>query len=144
MRTLLICSALICSTFISSTVFAKSLTSKKKISQASDYFMSQLVSGDFESAYSLMSSYIGVDSQKFEERGKKMALALKKVNQSQGKPLSFSQLKKQSVGEHFYKISYLLKYQEAALIWELNYYQPEQGWKLIDISYNININALFE
>jgi len=106
--------------------------------------MSQLVSGDFESAYSLMSSYIGVDSQKFEERGKKAAQALKQINQSQGKPLSFAQLKSQSVGEHFYKITYLLKYQAAALIWELNYYQPEQGWKLVDVSYNTDINALFE
>ena len=106
--------------------------------------MSQLVAGDFDSAYSFMSSYIGVNPQKFEERGKKTAQTLKQINQSQGKPLSFVHLKNQSVDEHFYKISYLLKYQAAALIWELNYYQPERGWKLVDISYNTDINALFE
>ena len=106
--------------------------------------MSQLVLGEFESAYSLMSAYIGVDAKQFEERGKKAALDITQVNKSQGKPISFARLKSQSVDEHFYKITYLLKYPAAALIWELNYYQPEQGWNLVDVSYNTNINGLFE
>jgi len=73
-----------------------------------------------------------------------MSHDMKQLESNQGKPLSFAMLKQESVGEHFYKISYLLKYPAAALVWELNYYQPAEGWNLVDISFNTDINALFE
>jgi hypothetical protein len=128
----------------SSLSHAKPLVSKEKIDKVSDYFMSQLVGGEYEGSYSLMSAYIGVSPAQFEERGKKMSHNMKQLETSQGKPLSYALLKKESVGEHFYKISYLLKYPSAALVWELNYYQPSEGWNLVDISFNTDINALFE
>jgi len=107
--------------------------------------MSQLLSGEVESAFSLMTAYIGDSNRvQFEEYGKKASPHMKKIEQQEGKPLSFALLKKQSVGEHLYKVSYLVKYSEAAIIWEFNYYQPEQGWKLVDIHFNTDINALFD
>lgn len=128
---------------IFSSASAKTLQSKDKINKVSDYFMNQVVNGEYESSYSLMSAYAGVNAAQFEERGKRITQDLKQLEQSQGKPLAFALLKQQSVDEHFYKITYLLKYPSAAIVWELNYYQPTTGWKLVDISYNTNINALF-
>jgi hypothetical protein len=128
----------------SSFTFSKSLASKEKINKVSDYFMGQLVEGEYEGAYSLMSAYIGISATQFEERGKKVSHNMKSLETSQGKPLSYALLKQESVDEHFYKITYLLKYPSAALVWELNYYQPEKGWNLVDISFNADINALFE
>lgn len=128
----------------SSQSFSKSLASKAKINKVSDYFMSQIVEGEYESAYSIMSAYIGISATQFEERGKKVSHNMKTLETSQGKPLSYALLKQESVNEHFYKITYLLKYPSAALVWELNYYQPEKGWNLVDISFNADINALFE
>ncbi|KZY86534.1 hypothetical protein A3741_26450, partial [Oleiphilus sp. HI0069] len=124
----------------SSLSLAKPLASKDKINKVSDYFMSQVVQAEYDSAYSLMSAYIGVSPEQFEERGKKISHDMKMLEARQGKPLSFALLKQESVGEHFYKISYLLKYPSAALVWELNYYQPQEGWNLVDISFNTNIN----
>jgi len=129
---------------LSNITHAKSLADRNKVNQVNEYFMSQLVAGEFESAYALMTAYLGVDAQQFEERGKKAAQSMKQLQQNQGKPLSFALLKTQSIDEHFYKASYLLKYSAAAIIWELNYYQPDQGWRLVDISFNADINALFE
>jgi hypothetical protein len=106
--------------------------------------MTQLISGELESAYSLMSAYIGVNPSQFEERGKRASHDMQQVEQNQGKPLSFALLKEQSIGEHFHKISYLLKYKAAAIICSLNYYQPEKGWQLVDISFSTDIDSLFE
>lgn len=106
--------------------------------------MTQVLNGNLEPAYALLSGYVGVDLEQFNERGKKVVADMKLIEQSAGKPLSYALLNKQSVGEHFYKIQYLLKYQAAALIWELNYYQPEQGWNLVDVSFNTDINSLFK
>ena len=123
---------------------AKVLEDTAKVDKVSDYFMSQIVSGEVSSAYSLISAYLGVDPIGFEERSKKADMSLSQLNKSLGKPLSFALLEKQAVGTHFYKIIYLLKYESAALVWELNYYQPQQGWKLVDINFNTDINALFK
>lgn len=127
-----------------SSAQAKPLPSLQKIEKASDYFMTQLTQGEFEAAYSLMSAYIGFDMERFLEKGKKAEATLKSLEQKAGKPLSYALLKKESVDGHFYKLSYLLKYQNAALVWELNYYQPEKGWNLVDISFHGNINELFK
>ena len=128
----------------SSMAPAKSLPSVDKIIQTSDFFMEQLTKGEVESAYSLISAYLGLNLEAFLERGNKTAQDLKQLEKKIGKPLSYAQLKQQNVGEHFVKVTYLLKYETAALIWELNYYQPENGWKLVDITFNGNINTLFE
>lgn len=127
-----------------SHAFSKPLADKAKAEKVSEYFMSQLLEGEIESAYALLSAYVGIDLEQFNERGKKVVSDMKRIEQSTGKPLSFALLDKQSVGEHFYKIQYLLKYKAAALIWELNYYQPDQGWNLVDVSFNADINALFK
>ena len=129
--------------FLSASALAKDLPDTKKVDQVSDFFMGQLVAGEIESGYSLMSAYLGVDINAFLEKGKKAEADIRQLQQSIGKPLSYALLKQESVGEHFYKLSYLLKYPAAALVWEINYYQPEQGWKLVDISFNGDINALF-
>ena len=106
--------------------------------------MSQILSGETSAAFALIAAYLGVDAEPFEERGKKAELSLTQLNSSLGKPLSYSLLEKQSVGDHFYKVIYLLKYETAALVWEINYYQPDKGWKLVDINFNTDINALFK
>lgn len=112
--------------------------------KVSQLFMTQVQNGDIETAFSIMSAYLGVNMEQFLERAKKVDQDMKQFQQSVGKPLSYALLDKQAVGEHFYKITYLLKYESAALIWELNFYQPDQGWKLVDISFNANINELFK
>ena len=128
---------------LSTSASAKELSDTKKIAQVSEYFMGQLLSGEIESGYSLMSAYLGVDINGFIEKGKKADNDIRQLQNSIGKPLSYALLKQENVGEHFYKLTYLLKYQAAALVWEINYYQPDSGWKLVDISFNGDINALF-
>ena len=123
---------------------AKTLSDTTKVDKVSDFFMSQILSGDVPAAFALIATYLGVDGASFEERGKKAELSLTQLNSSLGKPLSYALLEKQAVGDHFYKVIYLLKYETAALVWEINYYQPSEGWKLVDINFNTDINDLFK
>lgn len=129
--------------FFGASAHAKTLGDLNKVEAASDLFMSQIMAGEVSSAFSLISAYLAVEPTAFAESGKKAELALNQLNTKMGKPLSYSLLKKQSVGEHFHKLTYLLKYQSVAIVWEINYYQPSEGWKLIDINSNTNINDLF-
>ncbi len=129
---------------LSTSLQAKTLSDREKVDQLSERFMEQVQKGDYENAYTLLSAYLGVDFEQFNKRAQKVNNDMQLVLQSTGAALSFDLLKKESVKDHFYKISYLLKFQSAALIWELNYYQPENGWVLVDVSYNADIDALFE
>ena len=105
--------------------------------------MTQVLAGDPGSAYSIMSAYAGINTGAFIERGEKVSQDLAKLEKNVGKPISIAKLKTESVEGHFHKITYLLKYSTAAIIWELNFYQPENGWVLVDISYHADINKLF-
>lgn len=137
----LICALLMAA---SSIAWAKSLPSTEKIVQESDLFMSQLADGDAETAINLISVYLGINADQFNQRAQKIVGDMKRINASAGKALSFARLDEQSIGEHFYKVRYLLKYQQAAIVWEINFYQPDKGWYLVDINFNTDINALFK
>lgn len=129
---------------LASPLQAKVLEDTEKVDKVNDYFMSQIAKGEVSTAFSLISAYLGVDAAGFEERGKKAELSLSQLSKTLGNPLSYALLEKQAVGDHFYKAIYLLKYETAALVWEINYYQPQEGWKLVDITFNTDINALFK
>jgi hypothetical protein len=123
--------------------FAKSLPDSKRIDSTSETFMKQIIMGESDAAFSLISAYVGVNLEQFTQRGEKITADMNRISKSAGQPLSYSLLKRQSVDSHFYKLTYLVKYRSAALVWELNYYQANKGWHLVDVSFNTNINALF-
>lgn len=129
---------------LSTAAISKSFNSLEKVDQASELFMSQIFKGEVENAYALMSAYAGVDMNAFLERGEKAAQSLEKLESATGKAFTYAKIKTQAVEGHFYKITYLLKYASAALVWELNYYQPQDGWLLVDVSFNAEIDKLFE
>ncbi|KZZ49854.1 hypothetical protein A3758_13450 [Oleiphilus sp. HI0118] len=132
------------SLFSSATVLAKSLPNTQKIIQETDLFMSNLAKGDAETAINLISIYLGIDAEQFSQRAQKIISDMKRINASAGNPIAYAKLDEQSIGDHFFKARYLLKYQQAAIVWEINFYQPENGWRLVDISFNADINALFK
>lgn len=130
--------------FLSASVWSKSIDNTDKVEQVSDQFMTQVTQGDAESALSLIGAYLGVDTASFEQRASKIVNDMKRIETSAGKALSFAKIDTRRVGEHFYQVRYLLKFRQAALVWELNYYQPDAGWQLVDVSFNTDIDSLFE
>ncbi|MDX1451132.1 MAG: hypothetical protein R3183_01155 [Oleiphilaceae bacterium] len=142
---LLRCSvALMIALTLSFNSHAAGLKNKAKVDMVSQHFMDQVLKGNVKDAYAVMSAYVGIDLEAFNERGTQIATNMAKLSENIGAPLSYALVKQQEVEGHFYKLTYLLKYRSAALLWELNYYQPDDGWYLVDISFNTNINRLFE
>lgn len=135
--------ALVLFSLTSTLAHAKALADTDKARALADAFMQQLTSGEVEAGYSTLSAYVGVDFEQFNARGKKMLSDLQQIETRVGKPLSYDHLATQAVKQHLLKLTYLLKYPSAAVIWEFNFYQPQNGWQLVDVSYHTNINALF-
>lgn len=143
LRTLLVLVLTLLLTTTATLTHAKSLPDADKARALADAFMQQVTTGEAETGYSTLSAYVGVDFEQFNARGKKLVSDLQQVESRVGKPLSYDFLATQSVKQHLLKLTYLLKYPSAAVIWEFNFYQPQNGWQLVDVSYHTNINALF-
>ena len=117
--------------------------SKEDLKKAGDQFMSALLKGKTEQAYKNIISTTGEEKERFTQQGTSVSAYMTKVREQIGEPVSFDLIATQSIKDHFFKQKYLLKFDNAAIVWEINYYQPKQGWKLVDITYNTDIEALF-
>ncbi|KZX82208.1 hypothetical protein A3715_00165 [Oleiphilus sp. HI0009] len=142
-RTLIILLSII-ALFWANPASSKPLANLKKLEQATDLFMEQVAKGDSESALNLISAYAGVNPEQFAQRSARIIQDMQRIESSAGKALSYAKVDTKSVGEHLYKVRYLLKFRQAALVWEMNFYQPDQGWYLVDVNLSTDINALFQ
>jgi hypothetical protein len=118
-------------------------STKEDIKKTGDQFMSALLKGNTEQAYKEIIPAAGDEKERFTQQGMSVSAYMTKVREQIGEPISFDLIATQSIKEHFFKQKYLLKFDNAAIVWEINYYQPKQGWKLVDITYNTDIEALF-
>ncbi len=117
---------------------------KEGLTKVGDQFMTLLLKGDTEKAYKDLLAASGGGSERLKKQGTGVADFMQKVRMQLGEPIAFDLISTQSIKEHFFKQKYLLKFDNAAIVWEINYYQPTKGWKLVDIAYNTDIDALFE
>jgi len=106
--------------------------------------MSLLLKGKTEQAYKELLTEVGGDTARLTQQATEMATFMVKVREQLGEPISYDLITTDSIKEHFFKQKYLLKFDNAAIVWEVNYYQPREGWKLVDVAYNTDIDALFE
>ncbi|WP_250656990.1 hypothetical protein [Alkalimarinus coralli] len=123
---------------------AQAKDTKDDLTAAGDHFMSLLMKGKTKNAYKEMLATVGGDSERLMQQASEMSTFMTKVREQLGEPISYDLITTGSIKDHFFKQKYLLKFDNAAIIWEINYYQPRKGWKLVDVAYNTDIDALFE
>ncbi len=124
---------------------AESTTDTKgTLSKAGDHFMSLLLKGNTELAYKDLISTVGGDVERLNQQASDVSSFMVKVREQLGEPISYDLITTDSIKEHFFKQKYLLKFENAAIVWEVNYYQPKNDWKLVDVTYNTDIDALFD
>ncbi len=122
---------------------SESPNTNEDLKKTGDQFMSALLKGNTEQAYKEIIPVAGTEKERFTQQGLSVSAYMTKVREQIGEPVSFDLIATQSIKDHFFKQKYLLKFDNAAIVWEINYYQPTQGWKLVDITYNTDIEALF-
>ena len=129
---------------LANTAAESTKDTKQQLSKAGGHFMSLLLKGKTEQAYKELLSEVGGDTERLTQQATEMATFMVKVREQLGEPISYDLITTDSIKEHFFKQKYLLKFDNAAIVWEINYYQPREGWKLVDVAYNTDIDALFE
>ncbi|MFE8070842.1 hypothetical protein QQM79_07265 [Marinobacteraceae bacterium S3BR75-40.1] len=139
--TLLALLALLC---FAITAHAEPLKDKEAVGKATDQFLTAATDGDIAKAYAGIRNAVGVDVEAFDNSGDKAAGYFKKVFEQVGKPLAWDRVRTEHIKDHLLRITYLQKFQQAALFWEFTFYQPTEGWSLVNISYGTDLSHLYE
>lgn len=123
---------------------ADSLESRKMADKAVSTFIQQADQGNVDQAYLGLRPYLGVEVDAYDKAAKKAVTYFKEVFDKVGKPVGDAVVKREQIGDSFYRISLLQKYQSAAFEWQFTFYQPKKGWQVVGVSYSTDIDDLYQ
>lgn len=129
--------------FSTSHLFADTLNDYDKVSKQSAQFIGLIESGKAADAYDLLSRYVTASNAEFESIKSKALSNIEMINVELGKPLGSALLKREVVSTHFERYSYLVKYKKAAIVWQITWYQPQDGWQVIAVNFSANIDPFY-
>ena len=112
--------------------------------KAVQQFMDRADEANINGAYQGMRPYLGVNADAYDTSADKADKYFQQVFDKVGKPIGAEIVRRESIGNDFYKVTTLQKYDTAAFAWEFTFYQPKSGWKLVGISYGTEIGDLYQ
>lgn len=124
-------------------VVADTLASPDAITNQTQAFMTQVKKGEVAEAYAGLAPYLGVPRKPFDASAKEADTYFQKVFDRAGKTVGTSRVKRDAIADDFYRETWLQKFAEAAMAWQFTFYQADQGWKLVGISYTTDIESLY-
>ncbi|TBW52950.1 hypothetical protein EZI54_15775 [Marinobacter halodurans] len=122
---------------------ADTLASPDAIKPQTQAFMTQVKQGEVAEAYAGLAPYLGVPRKPFDASAKEADTYFQKVFDRAGKTVGTSLVKREAIADDFYRETWLQKFTEAAMAWQFTFYQADQGWKLVGISYTTDIESLY-
>lgn len=128
---------------LSTFAAADTLGDPEQIQPRTQAFMNQVASGEVAEAYSSLASYLGVPRAPFDASAKEADGYFQKVFDRAGKTVGTARVKQEAIGDVFYRETWLQKFAEAAMAWQFTFYQADEGWKLVGISYTTDIESLY-
>ncbi|ROT98719.1 hypothetical protein EB809_13760 [Marinobacter sp. R17] len=122
---------------------ADTLASPDAIKTQTQAFMTQVKQGEVAEAYAGLAPYLGVPRKPFDASAKEADTYFQKVFDRAGRTVGTSRVKREAIADDFYRETWLQKFAEAAMAWQFTFYQADQGWKLVGISYTTDIESLY-
>lgn len=120
------------------------LASTAEAHRNTEIFMAEIDEGKFAAAYQHLRPYLGVDTEPYDQSASEAAEYFKRVIERVGQPLGHSHVKSETIGNDFYRETWLQKFGAAAIAWTFTFYQPLDHWKVVGVSYSTDIEALYQ
>ncbi|PVY75861.1 hypothetical protein C8D92_106121 [Tamilnaduibacter salinus] len=124
-------------------VVAETLPDRDALTQKTRAFMGTLSEGDATGAYRSLRPYLGVPATPFDKAAKKADDYARQVRERAGDPVGVSLAREAAIGHDFHRVTWLQKFPAAAVAWQFTFYQPDDGWKLVGISYTTDLESLY-
>ena len=123
---------------------AETLATREDIRQQTGAFMDMIASGRIVAAYNSLRPYLGITAVAHDASAKEAAAHFQQLQQDIGRPVGSSRVRNEVIADDFTREIWLQKFESAAIAWRLTFYQPDvSGWKLVEISYSPELDALF-
>ena len=100
--------------------------------------------GDFQKAFSLVKTNTVIESTQIDMLYAQTESQLNMLNKKYGRDNGFEQVGEMKLGNSLLKKVYIQKYNYIPLRWIFIFYNPGNGWKLIQFSFDEDYKELFK
>lgn len=120
------------------------LASPTAIDTSTRDFMTQVAAGQVSAAYQSLRPYLGVPAEPYDASASEARTYFGQVTERVGDTLAISAARREAIAEDFYRITWLQKFDTAAIAWTFTFYQPEEGYRLVGVSYSTELSELYQ
>ncbi|MDX1634203.1 MAG: hypothetical protein R3280_06180 [Marinobacter sp.] len=122
---------------------ADTLSTPAAIDTHTGAFMTRVADGDVGAAYRSLRPYLGVPAEPYDASAEEARTYFNQVAERVGDTLAVSQARREAIGADFYRVTWLQKFDTAAIAWTFTFYQPLEGYKLVGVSYSTELSDLY-
>lgn len=122
---------------------SQGLDSEAEIHRNTDTFMAEVSNSKITAAYQHLRPYLGVDAEPYDQSASEATEYFKRVIDRVGQPLGYAHVETETIGEDFYRETWLQKFGAAAIAWTFTFYRPVDNWKVVGVSYTTDIEPLY-
>lgn len=122
---------------------AAKLENRNELLALSTEFIAQVSSERTEKAYRAIQRYAIASDAEFGNIMEQALSQSKLIETELGKSTGHSLIRKESVGNDFERHTWLVKYAKAALVWQIIFYQADEGWQVMAVNFNSDVEPLY-
>lgn len=120
------------------------LASPEAMDSRTGQFMEQVAAGEVSAAYRSLRPFLGVAAEPYDASATEARDYFRQVAERVGATLAVNAARREAIGKDFYRITWLQKFETAAIAWTFTFYQPDSGYKLVGVSYSTELSELYQ
>lgn len=128
--------------FLSITAYA--CAEDDKPAEISSVFMQNVEDGEYTAAFNYASLYWPLPKPEIDALAYQTQNQLSMIAGRYGKITGTELIKTNKLGESWVRYTYLQKFENHSIAWNLVFYKPEDTWKVNAIIFNDQIHLLFD
>jgi hypothetical protein len=109
-----------------------------------EYVMERLVKNEFVEAMKLLSYHTIMSENTFNIISSTFLEKKDDISKAYGEIVGYEEISNRKIGSSLIEKIFICKYEECASRFRFRFYNGKNGWKLIAIKYDLDIDTLFE
>ena len=128
----------------SGSSLAEGFKSEKDIREFTDNLMTQIVNEEFQKAFDSAKPYWPLPVVEIDGIVNKINQQWPLVSQRFGKAIGKEFIRKEDIGKSFLRYYYLHKFEKHAIYSRVDFYRPQDEWKINSVVFLDSLDVLYE
>jgi len=125
-------------------IFADGFKEEAQMRSFADTFMDNIINKEFKKGFDSAKPYWPLPTVEIDSLVNQIKQQWPMIDQRFGKVVGKEFIKEERIGKSFIRYIYLHKFTNHALYWRINFYKPNDEWKINSIIYLDSLDALYE